>query len=225
MPAEGQREVIEAALHAVSGVASDHFRGRELVRVVASMPAGHWPAVAGDVRGIAAGLENPQARAGTFTDLVQYVPPADQVGMVRSAQLAAERISHPAARAQALTGVIERLPQHLRADSVERAWRAVVSIPDDRYGSWARAMAELLEHLPAGSGSLPAESVLSAAHRLRDSSRVRALRLVARHLPAARRQEVLARALNDATAIVNKNARVRELADLAPSLPPGSGRR
>ncbi|MEU4280720.1 hypothetical protein ACFY8X_21250 [Streptomyces tanashiensis] len=223
MPAEGQREAIEAALHAVSGVASDHFRGRELVRMVASMPAGHWPAVAGEVRGIAAGLENPQARAGTFTDLVQYVPPADHVGMVRSAQLAAERISHPAARAQALTGVIEWLPQHLRADAVERAWRAVVSIPDDRYGSWARAMAELLEHLPAGSRSLLAVSVLSAAHRLRDSSRVRALRLVARHLPAARGQEVLARALNDATAIVNKNARVRELADLAPSLPPGQG--
>ncbi|MEV7571290.1 ATP-binding protein [Streptomyces tanashiensis] len=221
MPAEGQREVIEAALRAVSGVASDHFRGRELVRTVASVPAGHWPAVAAEVRGIAAGLENPQARAGTFTDLVKHVPPADRVGMVRSAQLAAERISHPVARAQALAGAIEGLPQHLRADAVERAWRAAVSIPDDRYGSRARAMAELLEHLPAESRSLPSESVLSAAHRLSPSSRVRALRLVADHLPAERRREVLARALNDATAIVNKNARVRELADLAPSLPHG----
>ncbi|MFH9726014.1 hypothetical protein ACH4M4_24075 [Streptomyces sp. NPDC017254] len=221
MPAEGQREVLDEALHAVAGITIDHFRGRELVRTIAYMPAGHWPAVAGDVLDIAAGLENPEARARTFAGLVRHVPPADQAATARSAQLAGERIGHPAARAQVLTDVIRCMPPHLRPQAVEAAARAVSTVPDDPYGSRARAIAEVLEHLPDSSRSFLAETVLWTAHGLRSLSRVRVLRLAARHLPAERRQEVLTQVLNETTALVHKNARVRELADLAPMLPHG----
>jgi hypothetical protein len=233
LPAVEQPAVLAQALDAATAITDDFRRGWRLAALASHLPPDPPPDLLAQLRDAATAITGNDSRAGALAALVPRLPAAERPAVLAQALDAATAIIGDGSRADALAALAPHLPAAEQRAVLAQAVAAVHPGSDI-----AREVAALARHLPpdllaqllsaatavttitGGISSISdarGEIAVSATFSSgRDSDRAQALAELAPHLPP----DLLAQALETATAITDDDARAQALTGLAPHLPP-----
>ncbi|MBN1967339.1 MAG: hypothetical protein JW910_21985 [Anaerolineae bacterium] len=207
--------IVAEALDVASQLNNSEARLRGLTTLTPFLPQTPRLAVLLAVLDTIAALSQPDTQASALAAIAPHLVP----GVHHRALTVAAHISHPVARARALTVLADALPERLQPRLRAAALETIATVTGDE--ERARALAAFAPHLEAmaeGEEAFPIllERALTLAVDMRRRGAM-ALALVG--LQARLPRELKGEALAAVNAIEDDHARAQLLAELAPSLP------